>query len=309
MKIGIVGAGLVGATAGYAIVLQDLVSDLVFVDKDKARAEGEAMDISHATPFTHPTRVRAGGYEDLAGAALVIVTAGASQKPGDNRLDLGQKNAAVFDEVIPQIVAHAADTVLLVATNPVDVMTQLAWQGSGLPKARVIGSGTALDTARLRALVGARAEVSPHNVHGYVLGEHGDSAMVPWRSMDIAGLSLRDYFAGRKMRWDEDLEAEILDNVRRAAYTIIERKGSTYYGVGMVLARISEAVLRDERAVLTVSASDGEVAYSLPRVLGGSGIVTTIEVELSSSERLALDKSVAVVKEAVAHTQNQTQEP
>lgn len=299
MKVGVVGSGFVGATAGYALVVGDLVSELVFIDKNTARAEGEAMDVSHATPFSHPARVSAGDYRDLAGSRLVIVAAGANQKPGETRLDLTAKNAAIFREIIPQITRYAPEAILLIATNPVDVLTHVAWQASGLPKERVIGSGTTLDTARLRALVAAQAQVSSHNVHGYVLGEHGDSEIINWSSAHIAGSRLYDYFAQRRLPWNPDSEAEIAQDVRRAAYEIIERKGATYYGIATALARIAEALLQDQQAVLTVSMSDGKVAYSLPRVLGRDGVLATLEVGLSNSERTGLNASIAVIREVI----------
>ncbi len=300
MKIGIVGTGLVGATAGYALVMENLASELVLVDKDAARAEGEAMDISHVTPFSHPARVLAGDYATLAGAAIVIVAAGANQKPGETRLELINKNAAIFRQVIPQIIKAAPEAILLIATNPVDALTQVAYQVSGLPKERVIGSGTTLDTARLRALVATKAQVSPHNVHGYVLGEHGDSEIVAWSSFNIAGLALHDYFAQRQMPWSEAIEAEIQQDVRRAAYDIIQRKGATYYGVATALARIVEAILQDQRSVLTISMSDGELAYSLPRVLGREGVIETLEVDLDDGEKSALATSVDIIREALS---------
>jgi L-lactate dehydrogenase len=299
MKVGIVGSGFVGATAGYALVVGDLASELVFVDKNVARAEGEAMDVSHATPFSHPTRVSAGDYPDLAGANLVIVAAGANQKPGETRLDLTAKNAAIFREIIPQITRHAPEAILLIATNPVDVLTHVAWQASGLPRERVIGSGTTLDTARLRALIATRAQVSPHNVHGYVLGEHGDSEIVNWSGVFIGGSKLYDYFAQRRLPWSQASEEEITHEVRRAAYEIIERKGATYYGVATALARIAEAVLQDQHAVLTVSMSDGAVAYSLPRILGREGVLATLEVDLNDAERAGLEASIAVIRDAI----------
>ena len=299
MKIGIIGAGLVGSTVGYTLVTQNLVSELVFVDKNEARAEGEAMDVSHATPFSHPARVVSGSYADLEGAALVIVTAGANQKDGETRLDLAAKNAAIFRDIIPQITEHAPDTVLLIATNPVDVLTHVAWQESGLPKERVIGSGTILDTARLRSLVGEKAKVAPQNVHGYVLGEHGDSEIIAWSHMDIAGTPLEQYFPKRGLTWGDDDQREVQRDVQQAAYNIIKRKGATYYGVATGIARIVEAVLGNQQSVLTVSMSDGEVAYSLPRVLGRGGVVATLEVELSEDEGNALDESIGVIREAI----------
>ena len=212
---------------------------------------------------------------------------------------MAAKNAAIFREIIPQIAEHAPDTVLLIATNPVDVLTHVAWQVSGFARERVIGSGTILDTARLRSLVAAKAKVAPQNVHGYVLGEHGDSEIIAWSNLDIAGIPLQAYFPKRDLTWDEAQQREVQRDVRQAAYNIIERKGATYYGVATGLARIAQAIVRDQHSVLTVSMSDGEVAYSLPRVLGAQGVVATLEVELSDDERSALDKSIQVIREAI----------
>jgi L-lactate dehydrogenase len=300
VKIGIVGTGFVGAATGFALVTRDVASELVLVDVNAAKAEGEAMDIAHATPFSHPARVVSGGYERLDGSALVILTAGVNQQPGETRLDLTARNAAIFREVVPRIVASAPDALLLVATNPVDVLTHVAWQASGLSPERVIGSGTTLDTARLRTLVAERADVSPNNVHGYVLGEHGDSEIVAWSSLRVAGLPLHRYLEQRGKMWDREIEIRVQDEVRRAAYEIIARKGATYFGVAAALARIVEAVRDDERSVLTVSLSHGDVAYSLPRIVGRSGVIGTLDPRLDDDERRALERSVATVRAAVA---------
>lgn len=299
MKVGVVGAGFVGATAGYAMVMDNVPSELVFIDKDEAKAEGEAMDVSHAAPFSHPVRVSKGDYSDLANAALVVIAAGANQKPGETRLDLAAKNAAIFRSIVPQVVENAPNAILLVVTNPVDVLTHVAWEASGLPRERVIGSGTTLDTARLRSLVGAKARVSPQNVHGYVLGEHGDSEFVAWSSMDIAGLGLRDYFAKRHIPWNEETESALEEDVRRAAYEIIRRKEATYYGVATAISQIVESILRDQQRVLTVSMSDGEVAYSLPRVLGGQGVIATLDLNFNDREQQALEHSISVIRESI----------
>jgi L-lactate dehydrogenase len=296
LKVGIVGTGFVGATAGYALLTRGTASDLVFIDRDEKRALGEAMDVLHAAPFSHPVRVRAGDFADLRDARIVIVAAGANQKPGETRLDLVQKNAAVIRDVVPQIVRHAPDTILLMATNPVDVLTHVAWESSGLPPTRVIGSGTTLDTARLRALVGQRATVSPKNVHGYVLGEHGDSEVVAWSTVMIAGLMVADFFEQRGMEWSVAIESEISAQVRGAAYRIIEGKGATYYGVASALAHVCRVIGSDQNAVLTVAQSDGEVAYSLPRILAASGVVATLDVRLSDQEHRDLTSSAQLIR-------------
>jgi L-lactate dehydrogenase len=298
MKVGIVGAGYVGATAGYALVTGNIASELVFIDKNHARAEGEAMDVAHATPYSNPVAVRAGDYSDLAGASLVIIAAGANQKPGETRLDLAAKNATIFRDIVPRIVENAPNAILLVATNPVDVLTHVTYEASGLEAARVIGSGTTLDTARLRSLVAAKAQVSPKNVHGYVIGEHGDSEIVAWSAVDIAGLPLAKYFAARGMAWDNRAADEVQNDVRRAAYEIINRKGATYYGVASALASVSQAILQNQNTVMTVSMSENGVSYSLPRVVGRGGIVATLELNLSDSEQKDLDGSVSVIRKA-----------
>ena len=299
MKIGIVGTGFVGSTAAYTLVMKGVASELVLVDLNKERAQGEAMDVAHATPFAAPVRVQAGDYSDLVGSGVVIVAAGANQKPNETRLDLLQKNTAIFKKIIPIISKYAPKAILLIATNPVDALTHIAFKVSGMAKERVIGSGTTLDTARLRAMVATKAQVSPQNVHGYVLGEHGDSEFVAWSNLQVAGLSLKNYFANRHIAWTEADEEEMQQEVRRAAYEIIRCKGATYYGVASALSRICAAIASDEQRVLTVSMSDGEVAYSLPRVLGKGGVLATLELELSEVEQVNLAKSVEVIGKAI----------
>lgn len=300
MKVGIVGTGFVGATAGYAMVLRGSCTELVFVDRNEARARAEAADIAHASPVSHAVRVSSGGYDALEGARLVVIAAGVNQQPGETRLQLLGRNKKVFEDVIPSVLKYAPDAVLLVATNPVDVMTDLTVQIAGNAQ-RVIGSGTVLDSARLRALIAERADVDPQNVHAYVLGEHGDSEVLAWSSADIAGITVPEFFARRGLPWNDDVKAEIDHGVRRAAAEIISGKQATYYGVGAALARIAEAVLRDRRAVLTVSGpTKYGVSLSLPRIVGGAGILETLEPHLSKEEERALEHSANVLREAVA---------
>lgn len=304
MKIGVVGAGMVGATAAYALVMKGVGSDVVLVDLDDAMARAQADDIAHATPFSHPLRVRAGGYDALAGAALVILAAGVSQRPGETRIELLGRNAAVFESIVPQIVRHAPDALLLVATNPVDIMTQVAVRVSGLARERVIGSGTILDTARFRALLADHLSISPGSVHAYVIAEHGDSEVLLWSGVDVAGVPLPSFArqVGRPLGGDD--RERIDDGVRRAAYRIIEGKGATYYGIGGGLARIARAILHDERVMLTVSTltprveSVEEVALSLPRMVGRDGVIHTVTPDLADDERAALEESARLLKEA-----------
>ncbi len=303
MKIGIVGAGFVGAAAGSALVLQGRATEIVFVDRDAAKAEGEAMDIAHATPFSHGTRVTAGDYADLDAADVVVIAAGANQRPGETRLDLAAKNAAIFRDIVPRIVAASPHAILCVATNPVDVLTHVtavaAREAAGVDPRRVIGSGTTLDTARLRALVAHHAGVSPKNVHGYVLGEHGDSEIIAWSGIRIGGEPIANAVRRLGGRWATEDRAAIDRDVRRAAYDIIERKGATYFGVGAALSRIVGAIGADERSVLTVAMSHDGVAYSLPRVLGRDGVLHTLEPHLDADERAALEASVTVIRDAI----------
>ncbi|MFC4454243.1 L-lactate dehydrogenase [Deinococcus sonorensis] len=306
MKVGVIGAGYVGAAAVFAMVLRGSCSEVVIVDKNEQKARAEAADISHATPVAHATRVFAGQYQDLRGASVVILTAGANQRPGESRLELLGRNAAVFREVVPNVVQVAPDAVLLVATNPVDVMTQLTVDLVGPAQAgRVVGSGTVLDTARLRTLVATRAEVDPQHVHGYVLGEHGDTEVVAWSGVQIAGLPLTQFYESRGQSWSPEMQVEMDHAVRHAAAEIIAGKGATAYGIGAALARISEAVLRDRRSVLTVSAPSEQYGTSLalPRVVGGSGVLATLPTQLTAAEQQALDHSAAVLREAHAQLQ------
>jgi L-lactate dehydrogenase len=306
MKVGVVGAGMVGSAAANALVLRGAASDVVLIDQNQRRAIAEAEDILHATPFAHVTRVRAGDYADLAGAGAVIVAAGVSQRPGETRLELLDRNAAVFQDVVPRILAVAPDAILVIATNPVDVMTQVTARISGLPPQRVIGSGTILDTARFRALLGAHLAVSPKSVHAYVLGEHGDSEVLCWSVADVGGIVV-DRLArqiGRPL--DDEAKAAIDRGVRRAAYRIIEGKGATWYGIAGGLTRIVQSIAGDENSALTVSMLTedvegvGPITLSLPRVVGRSGVVRTLLPTLDAGERALLRRSAATIEEALA---------
>lgn len=308
MKVGIVGSGLVGATAAYALVLRGIGREVVLIDRNEARARAEADDILHAVPFARSLRVSAAGYPELAGARVVILAAGVNQRPGESRLELLSRNAAVFREIVPAVLDQAPDAVLVVATNPVDVMTHLAARDSaarGAPAGRVFGSGTTLDTARFRALLGRRLGLDPPHVHGYVVGEHGDSEVLTWSLVSAAGQPLESFCRQRAVTMDAAVRGEIDDRVRRAAYTIIAGKGATYYGVASALARIVDVVLRDLRSVLTVCAPTpdvggvADVTVSLPRLVGGTGILATLPLPLSAEEDEALRRSARLVRSAI----------
>jgi L-lactate dehydrogenase len=306
MKVGVVGVGMVGGAAANALVLRGAASEVVLIDRTHKRAIAEAEDISHATPFAHVTRVRAGEYVDLTGASVVILAAGVGQRPGESRLDLLERNAAVFADILPHVLDAAPDTILVVATNPVDVMTQIATRLSGLPPERVIGSGTILDTARFRALLGAHFGVSAQSVHAYVLGEHGDSEVLCWSLAHVGGTPVDKLARQIGPPLDDDARAKIDQGVRRAAYRIIEGKGATWHGIAGGLTRIVQSIGGDEASALTVSMLTeeiegvGPIALSLPRVVGRSGIVRTLLPPLDPGERAALRRSAAVIEETLA---------
>ena len=305
MKVGIVGSGLVGSSGAYAMALRGTAQEIVLVDLNRKLAQAQAEDILHATPFYHPVRVAAGDYPQLEGSGVVILACGVGQRPGETRLHLLARNVEVFKQVVPQVLRFAPQAVLLVVSNPVDVITQVVTKLSGLSPGRVIGSGTILDTARFRALLGEHLGVAPVSVHGYVLGEHGDSEVLVWSSAKVGGVSIKDY--GRQLGVDltEEMKLRVDDGVRRAAYRIIEGKGATYYGIGAGIAQIVQAIRDDERRVLTVSSRTTSmeelkgVCLSLPRVVGLKGILTELRPDLSDEEHLALEKSADILKEAV----------
>lgn len=304
MKVGIIGCGFVGSSAAYAIVLQGVASEILLIDLNRDLARAQAEDILHATPFSSPARVEAGDYAELAGAALVVLACGVAQKPGESRLDLLTRNLRVFEQVVPRILAHAPEALLLVASNPVDLITEMVTRISGLPPSRVFGSGTILDTARFRTLLGDFFGVAPHSIHASVIGEHGDSEVLVWSSAQVGGVNLKELALQAGKRVDAEVRGRIDDGVRRAAYRIIEGKKASYYGIGAGLSRLARAVRNDERGVFTISTHatgiegvDG-ISLSLPRVLGGSGVVATLQPALSAEEREELMRSAATLTEA-----------
>ena len=305
MKVGIVGAGMVGSAAANALVMRGAASEIVLIDRDAKRARAEAEDILHAVPFAHITRVRAGDYADLVGSGAVILAAGVSQSPGETRLELLERNAEVFADIVPKILATAPEAIFLVATNPVDVMTQIATRIAGLAPERVIGSGTILDTARFRALLGGWLQVSPKSVHAYVLGEHGDSEVLCWSAADVGGLRGATLARQIGRPLDDAGRAEIDQGVRRAAYRIIAGKGATWYGIAGGLVRIVQSIAGDESSALTVSMLTeefegvGPIALSLPRLVGRGGVLRTLVPRLRADEQAALRRSALVISEAI----------
>ena len=309
MKVGVIGCGFVGSTAAFSLAMRGAASELVLVDLVPQVARAHAEDILHATPFGSPVRVSGGDYPDLDGAGVVVLACGVNQQPGETRLQLLERNARVFQEVIPHVLKHAPDAVLLVATNPVDIITTLVTRISGLPPARVIGSGTILDTARFRTLLGEHLGVAPQSVHAYVLGEHGDSEVLVWSSARVGGVPLEAFAQQRGSTLRAAERATIDDRVRRAAYRIIEGKKATYFGIGAGLARLTEAVRDDERVVMTVSSAQGTlngfdgVCLALPRVVGAGGVLATLVPPLSEEEQAALERSAGVLQAAVTEVE------
>lgn len=305
LRVAVVGAGNVGATFAYALLLSGLAAEIVLIDKNHRKAEGEAMDLNHAIPFAHATRVWAGDYADCAGAAVSVLAAGASQAPGETRLDLLQRNAAIFADIVPQVVRHNPEGILLIATNPVDVLTYATLKVSGLPVARVMGSGTILDTARFRYLLSHHFGVDARSVHAFIIGEHGDSEVPVWSLANIAGMRLPEFCRAHGVALDRAAMDDIFRQTRDAAYHIISRKGATYYAVAAGLMRIVEAILRNQSTVLSVShlVEDyygiGDVCLSLPALVDRGGVQKLLRIELSEQEVEQLRHSADVLRRTI----------
>jgi len=302
-KVCIIGAGNVGSTFAYTIMQSALAREIVLIDVDRERAEGEAMDLNHGLFFTPPVTIRSGDYDEIADAALIVITAGAKQNPGESRLELVQRNVKICRSIMDEIVSRTSDAVIVMVTNPVDVLTYVAQEMSGWPHGQIIGSGTVLDSARFRYLLSVHCHVDARNVHAYIIGEHGDSEVGVWSMTHIAGVQMNDYCEHICKRTCTDEERnQIVEQVRDSAYHVIESKGATYYGVSMALERIASAILRDENSVLTVSLrADGhyglrDVCLSLPAIVNHTGIEQVIDASLSRAERDALHKSAETLK-------------
>ncbi|ASS89629.1 MAG: L-lactate dehydrogenase [Bacillaceae bacterium] len=304
-RVVIVGTGAVGCSYAYSLINQGVVEELVLIDINEAKAEGEAMDLNHGVPFApSPIKVWSGSYQDCANADLVVITAGLAQKPGETRLQLVEKNTRIFKQIIKEIMKSGFNGIFLVATNPVDILTYVTWKESGLPKERVIGSGTVLDSARLRFELGKYFNVDTRNIHAIIIGEHGDTELPVWSHAKIGIENLDDVLERKKDLKKECLE-EIFVNVRDAAYHIIERKGATYYGIGMSLVRITKAILKNENSILTVSSylegeyGQNDVYIGVPAKLNRNGVQEIIEIELNEKEKEQFNYSVSVLKETI----------
>ena len=303
MKVGIIGAGSVGAATAFALVMKGVARKVVLIDANQKKAEAEAADIAHAAPFAYANKIKAGTYDDLKGCEIVIVTAGANQKPGETRIDLLGRNVKIFESIIPQIAKAEPNTTLVITANPADIMTEVAIKLSGFPKERVIGSGTVLDTSRFRTLLGYHLGVSPQSAHANVIGEHGDSEVLVWSAGDAGTVSLDKLAEEVGKPFDAETKAKIDDGVRNAAYKIIDGKGATYYGIAGALTRICAAITNNEYAILTVSSHQEDVegvkgvCVSLPTVLGKRGVHKVIYPVLNAEEKAALKKSAEAMKE------------
>ena len=305
-KVAVIGCGFVGSTIAYTLMQKGTFSEMVLLDAAQGKAEGEAMDISHGLPFAHAMDIYAGTYEDIADAAVVIITAGANQKPGETRLDLVQKNSRIMRSIISEVKRVNCEGILLIVSNPVDILTEVALRESGFPKERVIGSGTVLDTARLKYLVSEKLNVDSRNVHAFIAGEHGDSELAVWSCANIYGISIDEFAKIRGFRNFTKEKDEIYHAVRDSAYEIIERKGATYYGIGMAAAKIAEAIVRDSHTVVPVSVSlNGEyglsdLCLSIPAVIGSRGAEQVLEISLNAEEEERLRRSADELKEVLA---------
>lgn len=305
-KCAMIGCGFVGASSVFALMQSGLFSEMVLIDSNRDRAEGEAMDLSHGLPFGRPMEIYAGDYSDVAGCGLVIITAGANQKPGETRLDLVNKNVAIFKQIIPEVVKHNTECILLIITNPVDILTYVALKLSGFPPQRVIGSGTVLDTARLKYLIGRRLGVDSRSVHAFIIGEHGDSELAVWSSANISGIELNRFCEQNGNFEFRKAANELYTDVRDSAYTIIKKKGATYYGIAMSVRRIATCILRDEHSILPVSSLiqghyglEG-LCMGVPAIVGSKGVEKVLDINLSGEEQLELMHSANELKKVLA---------
>lgn len=304
-KVAIVGCGFVGSATAFTLMQSELFTEMVLIDVDRARAEGEALDIAHGMPFAAPMNIYAGTYDDAVDAAIIVVTAGANQQPGETRLDLVHKNVRIFKSIIPEIKQRDYQGILLVVSNPVDILTHVALKLSGLPDNRVIGSGTVLDTARFKYILGEHLGVDPRNVHARIIGEHGDSEIAAWSLANISGIPLNDFCELRGHTDHQRNMDRIAEEVKNAAYEIIKKKRATYYGIAMTVKRVCEAITRDEKPILPVSNYiDGEyglhdIVLSMPAVVGASGIEYQVPIKINETETEQLKASAATLRSVI----------
>ena len=305
-KAAMIGCGFVGSASAFALMQSGLFQELVLIDANHDKAEGEAMDIAHGLPFAGQMKIYAGDYDDIVDAAVIIVTAGAAQKPGETRLDLVNKNVNIFKSIIPEIAKRNYKGILLIVANPVDILTYTAVKLSGLPENRVIGSGTVLDTARLKYALGEHLEVDSRSVHSFIIGEHGDSEIVAWSSTNVSGIPVNDFCELRGHFNHEEAMHRIADDVKNSAYDIIEKKGATYYGIAMSVKRICECIMRDEKSILPISSmmhgeyGISDICLSMPTVVGREGVETRVPIQLNEQEESALSASAEQLSKVAA---------
>lgn len=302
-KIAIIGCGFVGSACAFALMQSGLFSEMVLIDSNNQRAEGEALDISHGLPFSKPMQIYSGTYDDITDAGIIAITAGAGQKPGESRLELVHKNVEIFKSIIPEISKRNYKGILLIVSNPVDIMTYTALKLSGLPSNQVFGSGTVLDTARLKYLLGEHLGVDARSVHAFILGEHGDSEIAAFSSANVSGIELKKFcdFACKTDKHEEAMK-EIAEDVKLSAYEIIKKKGATYYGIAMSVRRICEAIILDQKSILPISCLQNgkngieNVVLSMPMIVGKHGAERSVEISLSEEERRAIKSSADILK-------------
>jgi len=302
-KIAIIGAGNVGSTFAFSLMISGLAREIVLIDKNEALAIGECMDLNHGLSFAHPTRIYAAGFEGCADADIVVITAGANQKPTETRTDLVQKNVAIFKEIVPAVAKYAKDSILLVVTNPVDILTYVTLKLSGFPSNRVIGSGTVLDTARLKYMISDYAQVDPNNIHAYIIGEHGDTELPVWSNATIGGMDIETYCSEYPKHGNAKNELkDIFEKVKNSAYEIIKRKGATNYSIALSLVKITRAILRDENSILPVSTlitnyyGVSDVCISIPSIVNIHGVEQYVKIDLSDEEQKLFNHSANTLK-------------
>lgn len=307
-KISIIGAGAVGATTAYALTMSGLVEELVIVDVAKDKTEGEVLDLNHGAGFIKPMNIVAGEYEDTVDSDIVIVTAGAAQKPGETRIDLVNKNVKIFESIIPRVAKYSPDSILLIVSNPVDILSYVAYELSGFPKERVIGSGTVLDTSRLKYEISKKIDTDPRDIQTYIMGEHGDTEFPAWSLSNIQGIKLEEYALAKDFDFNDKVKEEIHENVKNAAYEVINKKGSTSYAIALAIKRIVEAILGDEKSVLPVSSlldnyyGINNVYMGVPTIIGRNGVEQTLKVLLQEDEIEKLKYSAETLKDILNHS-------
>ncbi len=307
-KISVIGAGAVGSATAFALMNHNVATDIVIVDINKEKAEGEAMDLSHGRVFVEPVNIIAGDYPDTKDSDIVVITAGLAQRPGETRIDLVNRNIEIYKQMVPEIVKYNPDAILLVVSNPVDILSYVTYKLSGFPKERVFGSGTVLDTARFQSILSSKFKIDARDIHANIIGEHGDSEIATWSLTTIGGLTVEQYCRDMKLSCDSSVRDAITKDVKNAAYEIIERKGYTNYAVALAITRIVKAILRDEKAILTVSSLQSgaygldDVYISVPTIVGRQGVMDVVEVPYSSNEVNDLQKSADILKDIIANS-------